>query len=140
MTASCRDLQEALRTRDPERIAAIEAHAGSCTRCAEQLRLWHAISEAAPSLRKEWESPRLWPRIRERLAEDGRGQLLRGDIHHDPLAELQRVQVREIAVEGELVVRAAVGVVEDGARDAAAGFLAKIFDAVGDHGEVWGHS
>jgi hypothetical protein len=72
MTADCRDLQEALRTRDPERIAAVEAHAQSCARCAEQLRLWQAISDAAPSLRKEWESPRLWPRIREGLAEEDR--------------------------------------------------------------------
>jgi hypothetical protein len=72
VTAACRDLQEALRTRDPERIAAVEAHAESCARCAEQLRLWQAISEAAPSLRKEWESPRLWPRIRETLAEEER--------------------------------------------------------------------
>ena len=71
-TAECRDLQEALRTRDPERIAGLEAHAQSCTRCAEQLRLWSAISEAAPSLRKEWGSPRLWPHIREALAEEER--------------------------------------------------------------------
>ena len=67
------------------------------------------------------------------LAENGGGELLLRHVDHDALAELEGGEVREIAVERDFVVRAAVGVVEDGARHAAARFLAQIFDAV-EHG------
>ena len=63
------------------------------------------------------------------------GELLLRDVDHDALAQLDGVQVVEIAVEGDFVVRAAIGVVEDGARHAAARELAQIGDAVDDwHG------
>ena len=72
MTAGCKDLQEALRVEDPALLEAVRIHARDCERCREQLRLWERISEAAPSLRKSWESPELWPRIRRSLEEESR--------------------------------------------------------------------
>lgn len=76
-TFECRDLQEALRTREPGLLDGLDVHAASCPRCQDQLRLWTAISDAAPALRKEWDSPRLWPHIRQTLAnEKERGRRL----------------------------------------------------------------
>jgi hypothetical protein len=60
-------MQEALATRDPSLLDAVALHAQSCLRCREQLQIWEAMSESARALRKEWESPRLWPTIREAL-------------------------------------------------------------------------
>jgi hypothetical protein len=39
-------------------------------RCAERLRAFDEIAAAAPGLRKSWDSPELWPRIRESLARE----------------------------------------------------------------------
>jgi hypothetical protein len=47
------------------------AHAERCEQCREQLYLWSEISRLAPSLHEEWESPSLWPRIREGLSREG---------------------------------------------------------------------
>jgi len=69
-TFECSDLQEALRSREPELLDALDVHAASCPRCREQHALWTAISDAAPSLRKEWETPRLWPHIRQALVRE----------------------------------------------------------------------
>ena len=70
MTAICRDLEKALRTEDPELLAAIEAHAGSCGSCRRELAEWRQMHAAAASLRKSWDSPGLWPRIHQALAEE----------------------------------------------------------------------
>ena len=63
----CRNLQEALRTDDPVLIREIQDHARGCERCREQLQIWKDLGEAAPLLRKSWESPELWPKIRRQL-------------------------------------------------------------------------
>jgi hypothetical protein len=70
VNARCRDLERALRTEDPELRAAVEEHARECVPCAAQLSQWRQIAAAAPSLKKSWDSPELWPRIRHRLAEE----------------------------------------------------------------------
>ncbi|HWZ84625.1 MAG TPA: hypothetical protein VN032_00395, partial [Thermoanaerobaculia bacterium] len=70
MKASCRDLEKALSGSDPERAAAFEAHATACAACAKELAEWRRISEAAPSLRRAWDSPELLPRIRQAIAEE----------------------------------------------------------------------
>ncbi len=70
MKASCADLERALSGGDPELLVAFEAHAQSCKTCAPELAGWRRIAEAAPSLRKSWDSPELWPAIRQRLAEE----------------------------------------------------------------------
>ena len=67
------------------------------------------------------------------LAKNRGRQLLLRDVDHDALTQLDGGEVRQIAIERDLVVRAAVGVVEDGLRHAAACFLPQIFDAVEDH-------
>ena len=68
----CRGLEEALRTEDPRLLAAMEEHARTCEACRRELSEWNALRAAAPSLRKSWESPRLWTRIEQGLAEEAR--------------------------------------------------------------------
>jgi hypothetical protein len=60
--SACRRFEQALE-RGPEALAALEAHARGCEDCRERLRLWEEITAAAPSLRKNWESPELPARI-----------------------------------------------------------------------------
>jgi len=67
---ACRGLEEALRTEDPRLLAAMEEHARSCEACGRELSEWNTLRAAAPSLRKSWDSPRLWTRIEQGLAED----------------------------------------------------------------------
>jgi len=66
MIFQCGDLERALRT--PELMPDARAHAERCEVCRMQLYLWSEISRVAPQLHEDWESPQLWPRIRERLA------------------------------------------------------------------------
>ncbi|HEY4229350.1 MAG TPA: hypothetical protein VGO79_04215 [Thermoanaerobaculia bacterium] len=66
----CRGLEEALRTEDPRLLAAMEEHGRTCEACRRELSEWNALRVAAPSLRKSWESSRLWARIEQGLAED----------------------------------------------------------------------
>ncbi len=68
----CRGLEEALRTEDPRLLAAAEEHARTCADCRRELSEWNALRSAAPSLRKSWESTRLWPRIEQALEEESR--------------------------------------------------------------------
>lgn len=70
MKAGCRDLERALSGGEPKLLAAVEEHAQECPACAAQLTQWRRISDAAPSLKKSWDSPELWPAIRQRLAEE----------------------------------------------------------------------
>jgi len=68
--AGCRDLERVLRGDSPELFAAFEEHAASCPACARELAEWMQISAGAPSLKKRWASPQLWPAIRQQLAEE----------------------------------------------------------------------
>jgi hypothetical protein len=61
MIFQCSDLDRALRS--PELMPDARAHAEQCAACREQLYLWGQISQLAPHLHEEWESPDLWPRI-----------------------------------------------------------------------------
>ncbi|PYQ17626.1 MAG: hypothetical protein DMF79_17220 [Acidobacteria bacterium] len=70
MTFSCTDLDEALRDQQPAALEAARAHAQTCARCRESLEVWDQIAAAAPALRQSWESPDLWPRIHQALAEE----------------------------------------------------------------------
>jgi hypothetical protein len=62
VSGACRKFEKAL-ARGTEAVLALEIHAASCGDCGEQLRLWKEISQAAPSLKKAWESPDLPARI-----------------------------------------------------------------------------
>ena len=70
MTADCRRFDRALASSDESVIAEIRSHAESCARCRERLRAFDEISAAAPALRKSWESPDHWAKIRESLARE----------------------------------------------------------------------
>ncbi|HZI66313.1 MAG TPA: hypothetical protein VFF17_07080 [Thermoanaerobaculia bacterium] len=70
MSSDCRRLDAALESADGAALAAARAHAASCARCGERLKAFDEISAAAPGLRKGWDSPELWPRIRESLARE----------------------------------------------------------------------
>ena len=70
MTGECRGLDAALEAGDAAAIEAGRAHAQECVRCGERFRAFDEIAAAAPHLKKSWESPELWPRIRETLVKE----------------------------------------------------------------------
>jgi hypothetical protein len=59
----CGRAKDALRRDDASAVDRLRVHAARCDECRESLALWDEISKAAPSLRKSWESPSLFPRI-----------------------------------------------------------------------------
>jgi len=63
MKTECSDLDNLLLEGDPFSMETATRHAGSCPECAEKLASWDDISVAAKSLRTEWNSDLLWPRI-----------------------------------------------------------------------------
>jgi hypothetical protein len=76
VTASCADLEAALRGGDPGLTAAWRSHAQSCPGCAAELSFWDELSAAARTLRRDWPSPALRERILARLErEPGRSRL-----------------------------------------------------------------
>jgi hypothetical protein len=58
----CPEFEKAL-ARGEAAVAALEVHAGGCDDCRGRLNLWKEISQAAPALRKSWDSPNLFPGI-----------------------------------------------------------------------------
>ena len=115
-----------------------DAHRGQAERHAERLRGARA-EHFAVGVEQAGEAGRADAAGNGPLLAENRGaELLRGHVHHHALAQLDRLQVGEIAVERDFVIRAAIGVVEDGARHAPARELAKIGNAVDDHERVWG--
>ena len=71
MSMTCKDLEHVLREQQPEALRALEAHALTCTTCRMELDGWKEISAAAQAMHREWDSPNLWPRIHQQLAEEG---------------------------------------------------------------------
>jgi hypothetical protein len=69
MKVECRDRERILKEQEPTELAALSKHAEECAECREELELWAAMSAAGPLMRKSWESPELWPRIQQSLAE-----------------------------------------------------------------------
>ena len=69
MNIRCEEWEVMLReSEDCQASPALIAHARQCSTCAEKLRQWQEISNAARSLQKSWHSPDLWPRIHQALA------------------------------------------------------------------------
>ncbi len=66
---SCNDRERILLDGTPGEWAALESHSMNCTGCAEELRAWNNLPSAASELHQEWDSPELWPRIEQALAE-----------------------------------------------------------------------
>jgi hypothetical protein len=69
MNVSCKDRERILKEQEPAELAALNKHAEECADCRVELELWAAMSVASPLMRKSWESPELWPRIQQVLAE-----------------------------------------------------------------------
>jgi len=112
--AECRDLERALSGDDPSLLAALEAHALSCSSCARELADWNAVSSAARSLHQEWSSTALWPRIHQRLAEEsqldaGRAPRARASSWTRLLPAMAIAALFAIATAGLLVFRNAGG-------------------------------
>jgi hypothetical protein len=76
MTFHCKDLERALAV--PELSPDAREHAKTCDACRRELWLWSEMSACAPGLRAEWESPDLWPKIRETLAAQQKADKPRG--------------------------------------------------------------
>ena len=68
MKFECKDLERALAL--PELMSEAREHARNCPACRRELWLWKEISNAAPELRKNWDSPGLWPRIEQMLIKE----------------------------------------------------------------------
>ena len=69
MNVTCNDRDRIFEDGTPAEWAAMEAHAATCVTCAEELRAWKSLSTAAAELRDYVDSPALWPRIHQALAE-----------------------------------------------------------------------
>jgi hypothetical protein len=69
MNITCNDRERIFLDGTPEEWAALEAHAGNCAACREQVAAWKNLSVAASEMHEEWDSPALWPRIERALAE-----------------------------------------------------------------------
>jgi hypothetical protein len=66
MTFDCKDLERALAV--PELLPDAREHAKVCDACRRELWLWGEMSNLAPGLREQWDTPDLWPKIRQSLA------------------------------------------------------------------------
>jgi len=68
MNVDCKEFENLLSEGISELPDAAAAHLRNCRACAEEWQAWQEVAQAAPALRKTWESPELWPRIRQSLA------------------------------------------------------------------------
>ena len=69
MSFNCNDRERILKEGAPGEWRALEVHAQSCQKCANELLAWTNLSTAAKELHKEWDSPQLWPSIARVLRE-----------------------------------------------------------------------
>ena len=69
MNITCKDRDRIFEVGTPAEWAALEAHAAACASCAEELRAWKSLSDAAADLRDYSDTPFLWPRIQRALNE-----------------------------------------------------------------------
>jgi hypothetical protein len=70
MKFECGDLERALAV--PELKQEAREHLKNCPACRSELRLWNEISSAAGALHEDWDSPKLWPRIKSAIAAEPR--------------------------------------------------------------------
>jgi hypothetical protein len=69
MNVTCNDRDRIFENGTDADWAALEVHAATCVKCAEELRAWKSLSVAAEELRDYAPSPNLWPRIERALDE-----------------------------------------------------------------------
>jgi hypothetical protein len=74
MKFECGDLDRAMANADllPE----AREHFKTCAACRREYRLWNEISATARELREEWDTPALWPAIREMLQAERKPEVL----------------------------------------------------------------
>ena len=110
MTAddTCRRAKLAFRSDDPSAVDRLRVHAARCDECRPNLALWDEISSAAPSLRKAWESPSLFPRIAAAI-EAERARPAAESSPAEPEAKRGRFQWIPMAAAAALFVLAMVG-------------------------------
>jgi hypothetical protein len=70
MNVTCGDRERIFEDGTSAEWTELEAHAVSCSQCAEEVRAWKSLSIAAKELREYSDSPSLWPRIELALAEE----------------------------------------------------------------------
>jgi hypothetical protein len=66
MKFECKDLERCLEV--PELMADASEHARDCAACRRELWIWSEMSNVASSLREQWDTPELWPKIQAQLA------------------------------------------------------------------------
>ena len=64
---NCDEFEYALPQDDPENNAELKAHAESCPSCKEQMEIRMEMSRLARQKHTAWDSPFLWPKIRNSL-------------------------------------------------------------------------
>jgi len=101
--SGCNRFEEATRREDPGAWRAFLAHASGCADCREELAAWEATSHAAPSLKKSWDSPNLWPRIEAAITAQP------SDTPVSSFREHRRLTWVPLAAAAALFVIAAVG-------------------------------
>lgn len=69
MNVICSDRERIFADGTTEEFAALEAHGATCRACAEELRVWKALSNATEEFRDYRENPALWTRIEGSLRE-----------------------------------------------------------------------
>jgi len=69
MNLTCNDRERIFLDGSAEEWVALELHAANCRECAEELRAWKVLSQAAEELRDYREDPALWSKIECRLQE-----------------------------------------------------------------------
>ena len=74
MNVTCKDRDGIFEDGSAADWAALEAHAGSCASCAEEIRAWKALHVAAEELRGDADAPSFWPRIERALLEQAARQ------------------------------------------------------------------
>ena len=65
MRFECGDLERALANSDL--MSEAREHLKTCAACRREYRVWNDISATAKTLHEDWETPELWPKIREQL-------------------------------------------------------------------------
>jgi hypothetical protein len=69
MNVSCKDRDRIFEDGTAAEWTSFEAHALTCASCAEELRSWKFLSNAAAELRDYTDGSPLWPRIHQSLVE-----------------------------------------------------------------------
>src|SRR5579863_3398884 len=69
MNFECNERERIFEDGTPDEWASLQTHAKNCPACAEEIRVWQALSSAAKELRDYSDSPALWRRIECSLAD-----------------------------------------------------------------------